>query len=497
MPQRKVFISYRRQDSRYQARLIYDALCEVLPNDHVFMDVDSITPGEDFRSLLRQSLESCDILLALIGSSWLDAVDPPSGRRRLDDPNDLVRVEIATALTRGIPVVPVLLDGAAMPKPKTLPKDLRLLAQRQGSVIEYRSFDSDMKALMSALQLNLPSETRNLVESGVAGQNSTGQVTSAAQGPPRTRRFRPLALLSLSLAAGVAVLVLALGWIPVWHSPAGFVPAGLDDPTPEDAIIRRPMPDPPITQGTLAFGGQAAESDEGKQTVLILPDASSKPPAVDATSADRALIVAPNVERAIQFVDTYNGGQCFFAVVAQATSDSFVIKGLGSSAPPFSKFYEEFQQALSFEPDVNVHLISQSQCVVAEFLAALRSITGDEPAISLSGDRLREGQPLTITVSKGKYGHMNVLLIDGDGMAHNLKPTAASPDDPQVVFTTTPPTSGADQPQVVLVLASPSGFEVPDGPPVPASQLLPRLKADIEAAKTAFGMDYRYVEITP
>src|SRR5262245_17928122 len=115
MSAKKVFISYRRQDSKYQARLLYDALCEVIPDDHVFMDVDSIQPGQDFRNLLQRWVDSCDVLLALVGPSWLDSVDPTTGERRLDNPNDLVRLEIAAALARAIPVVPVLLDGASIP----------------------------------------------------------------------------------------------------------------------------------------------------------------------------------------------------------------------------------------------------------------------------------------------------------------------------------------------------------------------------------------------
>src|SRR4051812_10594936 len=106
----KVFISYRRDDAKWQAREIYRSLTQVLPHDHVFMDIDSIPPGADFVDILEGWVEKCDILLALIGAGWIDAIDPKTGRRRLENPNDFVRIEVRKGLARGIPVVPVLLD---------------------------------------------------------------------------------------------------------------------------------------------------------------------------------------------------------------------------------------------------------------------------------------------------------------------------------------------------------------------------------------------------
>src|SRR5689334_6828685 len=121
----RVFISYRRQDSRYEAHRIYAALCRVLPRDAVFMDTDSIGPGTDFVAILDGWVKQCDVLLALIGSKWVDAKDPKTDGRRLDNPDDFVRIEIRGALKRKIPVVPVLLDGATMPGADELPSDMK------------------------------------------------------------------------------------------------------------------------------------------------------------------------------------------------------------------------------------------------------------------------------------------------------------------------------------------------------------------------------------
>jgi hypothetical protein len=150
----KVFISYRRGDSRYQARMIHAAFCRAIPRQDVFMDVDSIPPGANFRKILKEWVDQCDVLLALIGPGWIDATDFNTGRRRLDDASDFVRIEIGEGLARGIPVVPVLLDGTSMPSSDSLPLDLRELVDRQAELVEYRTFDVDVDRLIHKLNLH-------------------------------------------------------------------------------------------------------------------------------------------------------------------------------------------------------------------------------------------------------------------------------------------------------------------------------------------------------
>jgi formylglycine-generating enzyme required for sulfatase activity len=149
----KVFISYRRGDSQYQAQRIYDALIRVLPKDQVFMDIGTIGPGIDFVDMLERWVNECDLLLALIGAGWVDAIDPRTGKRRLDDENDFVRIEVREALKRGIPVVPVILDGARMPEASELPDDLKRLIRRQAEFVEFRTFDTDVARLIDRLGL--------------------------------------------------------------------------------------------------------------------------------------------------------------------------------------------------------------------------------------------------------------------------------------------------------------------------------------------------------
>jgi TIR domain len=125
-----VFISYRRQESGGVAGRLYDRLVGRFGGGQVFMDVDTIAPGVKFTDVITEALSSCAVLLAVIGPRWLTATDE-DGRRRLDDRDDIVRWEIQTALERdGIVVIPVLVEGAVMPRPHQLPQSLAGLALR-------------------------------------------------------------------------------------------------------------------------------------------------------------------------------------------------------------------------------------------------------------------------------------------------------------------------------------------------------------------------------
>ena len=145
----KVFISYRRGDSAGYAGRVRDRLERELGCELLFMDVDAIPLGMNFSKVLHEEVAKCGVLLAVIGPTWSDARDE-YGNRRLDDPNDFVRVEIAAALQRNIPVIPILIDGARIPKAIELPDDLKELALRNGLEIHHASFQDDMDRLISS-----------------------------------------------------------------------------------------------------------------------------------------------------------------------------------------------------------------------------------------------------------------------------------------------------------------------------------------------------------
>lgn len=146
-----IFISYRRDDSEGHAGRLYDDLVRRFGEGSVFMDVAGIEPGVDFRKAIDKYVGSCGVLLTLIGPGWLNAKSE-TGQRRLDDPLDLVRLETASALKRGIPVVPVLVHGARMPRAEELPGDLADLSYRNGLELSHSRWDADVAILVKAVQ---------------------------------------------------------------------------------------------------------------------------------------------------------------------------------------------------------------------------------------------------------------------------------------------------------------------------------------------------------
>jgi hypothetical protein len=129
-----IVISYRREDTQWIAGRIFDRLEGHYGPGNVFMDIDNIPYGTDFREHLRQTLDRCDILIAVVGPNWSGLND--AGESRLHEEADWVRIEIATALEKKVPVIPLLVDGTRMPKPRDLPEDLRGFPFRQAARVD-------------------------------------------------------------------------------------------------------------------------------------------------------------------------------------------------------------------------------------------------------------------------------------------------------------------------------------------------------------------------
>jgi len=158
----RIFISYRRTDTSYAAGRIYDRLAMHFGEDAIFMDVEALKGGHDFVKVLEEAVQSCDVLIALIGSQWLEAKDE-GGNRRLDDPEDYVRIEIATALNRDIRVIPVLVDGIDMPRSIKLPENLKPLVRRNALQVNHRSFNSDAYRLIAHIELALKTTKKPII----------------------------------------------------------------------------------------------------------------------------------------------------------------------------------------------------------------------------------------------------------------------------------------------------------------------------------------------
>jgi len=194
-----IFISYRRQDSRADAGRLTNDLKDHLDDKQIFRDIDTVEPGMDFIETINAAVGSSKALLAIIGPGWLTITDD-QGRRRLDDPNDYVRLEIEAALQRDIRVIPVLVGDATMPREADLPVSISALARRQAHELSENRWDFDVEQLAGALA-RIP---------GIKQRKPMRAEASSAESPARGRRvgvFLGAAVLSflglIFLLAGV------------------------------------------------------------------------------------------------------------------------------------------------------------------------------------------------------------------------------------------------------------------------------------------------------
>jgi Protein of unknown function (DUF1566)/TIR domain len=175
-----IFISYRRQDSDAYAGRLYDRLSTRFDKARIFMDID-MELGIDFVNEIKKRVGSCKVLVAVIGRSWLEVKDN-EGRRRLDDPNDWVRLEIAAALERDIPVIPALVGGARMPTSSDLPGALSKLTRRQAIEISHAGFHSDVDRLIRGLERFLPSEKKETQTPGTRPGTADAKLQATSTG---------------------------------------------------------------------------------------------------------------------------------------------------------------------------------------------------------------------------------------------------------------------------------------------------------------------------
>ena len=179
----RVFISYRREETAYPAGWLYDRLANRY-GGQVFKDVDSIQLGDDFVEVITRAVGSCDVLLALIGDQWLTITDQ-DGRRRLDDPDDFVRLEIEAALTRNVRVIPILVEGARLPRADELPPSLARLVRRQALELNPARFDFDTSRLLKVLDKTL-AEMRTAHDSAAAVSAPAGKAADSGAAEPPT-----------------------------------------------------------------------------------------------------------------------------------------------------------------------------------------------------------------------------------------------------------------------------------------------------------------------
>lgn len=153
----KVFICYRRDDSAGYTLSLYERLSARFGENNIFMDIDHIQPGADFVRAIEDAVRSCDVVIAVIGPRWLATSE--GDRRRLDDPNDFVRLELSAALNRNVRLIPALVQGASMPTEEQLPDDLKALSRRQALELSNLRWKDDVDHLIGLLGVNSPAKS--------------------------------------------------------------------------------------------------------------------------------------------------------------------------------------------------------------------------------------------------------------------------------------------------------------------------------------------------
>ena len=196
-PEGRIFLSYRREDSSGYAGRLFDHLKKHFGKDRVFMDISNIEPGTDFVESIENALRSCDAFLVLIGNNWLDCRDG-KGQRRLDDPEDFIRLETSTALKRNVRVFPVLVKGAEMPSGKELPEDMGALARRNAHELSDSRWEYDCQQLMKILET-------------IVGPAEEAAGGPAPMPPAEAQKKNLKAIFSLVLAGLVAVSLVTEG----------------------------------------------------------------------------------------------------------------------------------------------------------------------------------------------------------------------------------------------------------------------------------------------
>jgi formylglycine-generating enzyme required for sulfatase activity len=366
----KIFINYRRGDEPGFTQALLGRLEQSFPAEQLFIDVDNIPPGEDFVHVLESQVVQCDALLAVIGKGWLDATDEHGGRR-LDDPNDFVRIEIESALRQGKRVIPVLVGAAHMPRPEELPESIRPLARCNAVRLTHERFRADVQGLVKALQ-------RELEETAALHPETIGAVTRK----PELRK--PLRLPRRALLMAAVLGVVLVGSIGVWvadiyRPPVSPVPTPVQSPptaTPSPALVTAaPAPAPVAPTPPVVAPAQPA----------VTPASV----VVTALSAER--------ERALKPKDTFKEcDKCPEMVVVPAGSFT-----MGSPAnEPERVNWEGPQHKVTFA----------SQFAVGKF-----AVTFDEWDACVADGGCHGYRPNDMGLGRGRRPVTNVSWIDAEG----------------------------------------------------------------------------------
>jgi len=249
-----IFICYRREDSSGYAGRLYDQLVDQYGDDQVFIDVDTMQYGLDFVHQIETAVSGCAVFIAVIGKNWLTAIDE-DGNRRLDNPEDFIRIEIKTALERNIPVIPLLVGGAKIPKADILPEDLQDITRRHAIEISDVGFRGNVKILNEAIKPYLPAPSPTNFSKGKKPK-TISPTTSLRQNIKNLIGFSRPKWLKLGLIP-VFMILLAISF----NQLLSIVPFPLSKVEKQKIIGKDGAPMVLIPKGKFMMGSSDEESD--------------------------------------------------------------------------------------------------------------------------------------------------------------------------------------------------------------------------------------------
>jgi Flp pilus assembly protein TadD len=280
-----IFINYRREDSAGHTGRLFDRLSARLPG-RVFMDIDTLEPGVDFAEVIENAVGSCQVLIVVIGNEWL-RVEDAAGHRRLDDEADYVRLELATALQRSIRVIPVLVQGAPMPRAEELPADIARLARRNAIELSDARWAYDVDRLIRTIEEVLRGLDLRASEAAAAAAQSHEVAPAATSAPATTSATaaiaaRPRAWMAV-LAAVVVCGLVSAGWVVKQQGAHGVVVPASTAPTaphraPATVAPAGSAPAAP-TVAAAAPAARAAAAPAATARARISSASASAPPA--------------------------------------------------------------------------------------------------------------------------------------------------------------------------------------------------------------------------
>lgn len=294
-----IFISYRRDDSSGYAGRLFDRLSAHFGRANVFMDIEALEPGADFVDGIDHAMASCEALIVLIGTEWLSATDA-KGRRRLDNSNDFIRLEVANALQHDLLVLPVLVNGAVMPNEDELPAVLAPLARRQAHELSNTRWEYDVGRLIEVLERRLAKARQQeraaqdvgrppaRDEGGTPPLSKPGRETK-----PKAWIWPAVAVLLIGLAAWLALP--RLGWPPP-HEQTGAQPEQSADSGPEpspEKSVAQPAGQTPLRTPRQPAGG-VPRTAAATEPAPPGPASPAEPKAAERESTGEQIIEPPS-----------------------------------------------------------------------------------------------------------------------------------------------------------------------------------------------------------